>query len=98
MSNAKKALAYLAIFIIASFGINEFLNNGLPKAMDCGTGWTANIQNKNCTLNTNTAITKEIPSRTGQMLMFLPSALMVAGFMILIEIFYMLAKAVSTKI
>ena len=60
------ALTKMGIILLILAGMQIIISNALPKALDCGEGWTGNITGKNCYLTDTPNITKPIPSKIGQ--------------------------------
>lgn len=77
-----------AIIIIMLFIIDRIAAEKIPEAYNCGEGYTADTTNGNCYLNTDSSITKSIPSAIGDFLRIMKSLLPVVGMILLLESIY----------
>ena len=55
-----KFLTSTAILVIGIFAVQFFIDEGMDDLLNCGTGWKGDVNNKQCYLESNPSITKEI--------------------------------------
>lgn len=93
-----KMLIEMGILLIIIFGINYVFEETQDNIYDCGTGYTMNTTARNCMLNTNTTIVKNIPNDFAKGITWIQQVLTAVSLICVMDIIYRGAKGIATTI